>query len=101
MICKQCGTTIADKAIVCYRCGTATTDPVRKPLGDQSLTGVPSVRPTRSGWPSLAALVILFLLALYTVLSPERGVPPIIAGLIAAAAAVLLLLRLRRRKPGR
>ena len=27
MICKQC----ADKAIVCYRCGTGTTEPVRKP----------------------------------------------------------------------
>jgi uncharacterized membrane protein YvbJ len=98
MICKQCGTTIADKAIVCYRCGTATTDPVRKPLGDQSLTGAPSVRPMRSGWPSLAALVILLLLALYAGLTPERGVPPVIAGLVAGGAAVLFLLRLLRRK---
>jgi hypothetical protein len=31
MICRQCGTEIADKAIVCYRCGTGTADPVRKP----------------------------------------------------------------------
>ena len=31
MLCKHCGIEIADKAIVCYRCGTATTDPVRKP----------------------------------------------------------------------
>ena len=31
MRCKHCGTEIAEKAIVCYRCGTATTDPVRKP----------------------------------------------------------------------
>jgi len=31
MQCRNCGTEIADKAIVCYRCGTATTDPVRKP----------------------------------------------------------------------
>ncbi len=31
MLCRNCGTEIADKAIVCYRCGTGTTDPVRKP----------------------------------------------------------------------
>jgi hypothetical protein len=31
MICRQCGTEIADKAIVCYRCGTATTEPRRQP----------------------------------------------------------------------
>jgi len=27
MICRHCGTEIADKAIICYRCGRATTDP--------------------------------------------------------------------------
>jgi len=27
MICRQCGTEIADKALICYRCGRATTDP--------------------------------------------------------------------------
>ena len=26
MICRKCQTEIADKAIVCYRCGTATTE---------------------------------------------------------------------------
>jgi hypothetical protein len=32
MICRNCGTTIADKAIVCFRCGTPTDipAPVRK-----------------------------------------------------------------------
>jgi uncharacterized membrane protein YvbJ len=24
--CRQCGTEIADKALICYRCGTATTE---------------------------------------------------------------------------
>ena len=27
MTCKQCGTTIADGALICYRCGTATAEP--------------------------------------------------------------------------
>jgi uncharacterized membrane protein YvbJ len=26
MRCRQCGTEIADKALICYRCGTATTE---------------------------------------------------------------------------
>ena len=30
MTCRSCGTTIADKAIVCYKCGTPTMEaPVR------------------------------------------------------------------------
>ena len=31
MNCRNCGTEIADKALICFRCGAATTDPVRKP----------------------------------------------------------------------
>jgi hypothetical protein len=31
MQCRSCGTEIADKAIVCYRCGTATTEAKFKP----------------------------------------------------------------------
>jgi hypothetical protein len=26
MKCRTCGTEIADKALICYRCGTATTE---------------------------------------------------------------------------
>jgi uncharacterized membrane protein YvbJ len=31
MQCRQCGTEIAEKALICYRCGTATTEPKFKP----------------------------------------------------------------------
>jgi hypothetical protein len=31
MICKSCGTEIADKALVCFRCGQATAEPAVKP----------------------------------------------------------------------
>jgi hypothetical protein len=31
MNCRSCGTEIADKALICFRCGAATSDPVRKP----------------------------------------------------------------------
>ena len=32
MQCRQCGTEIADKALICYRCGTATTEAKYKPV---------------------------------------------------------------------
>ena len=54
MICRHCGTEIADKAIVCYRCGEGTADPVRKPV---------KVRKRRSR-SSLVVLLVLFLLLL-------------------------------------
>jgi uncharacterized membrane protein YvbJ len=98
MICKQCGTEIADKAIVCYRCGTATTEPVRKPLGDQSLTGSPVPRPTGSRWPSLIPLVLLVFVALYFGYAPAAAVPRPIAYVVAALAAVLLVWRILRRR---
>lgn len=31
MLCRSCGTEIADKALICFRCGAATSDPVRQP----------------------------------------------------------------------
>ncbi|MEQ1907222.1 MAG: hypothetical protein ABMA15_00265 [Vicinamibacterales bacterium] len=31
MQCRKCGTTIAEKAIICYKCGTATTDAKYQP----------------------------------------------------------------------
>ena len=57
MQCRNCGTEIADKAIVCYRCGTATTDPVRKPA---------EIRRRRGGtlFP-LVGLIVLIVAALY------------------------------------
>ena len=31
MTCRNCGTEIADKALICYRCGTATTEAKYQP----------------------------------------------------------------------
>ncbi len=55
MVCRNCGTEIADKAIVCYRCGTATADPVRKPA---------EVRRRRSPVLALILIVAAILIAL-------------------------------------
>ncbi|HEV3214976.1 MAG TPA: zinc-ribbon domain-containing protein [Vicinamibacterales bacterium] len=31
MNCRKCGTEIADKALICYRCGAPVTEAVHKP----------------------------------------------------------------------
>jgi len=59
MICKHCGTEIADKALICYRCGNATTEPRIKPPSQGPLFE----RPRRSRMP-VVAIVVLILLAL-------------------------------------
>jgi hypothetical protein len=56
MVCRNCGTEIADKAIVCYRCGTGTADPVRKPA---------QIRRRRGGILPLVILILVALLALF------------------------------------
>ena len=59
MICKHCGTEIADKALICFRCGNATTEPRVKPPSQGPLFE----RPRRSRMP-VVAIVVLILLAL-------------------------------------
>jgi hypothetical protein len=93
MVCRSCGTEIADKAIVCFRCGAATTDPVRK--------AVP-VRPRRSLLPSTLAAVVLLIAALYMGQASRSAANPdqwqTIAGVLAGAALLLLVLRVVRRR---
>jgi uncharacterized membrane protein YvbJ len=55
MICKYCGTEIADKALICYRCGNATTEPRIKPPAEGPLFE----RPRRSRMPAVIAVLIV------------------------------------------
>jgi hypothetical protein len=59
MICKTCGTEIADKALICYRCGNATTEPRIKPPAEGSLFEPPP----RSRSMLLIVIAIIILLA--------------------------------------
>ena len=95
MQCRSCGTEIANKAIVCYRCGAATTDPVRR--------AVP-IKPSRSPRASFVAAAVLLLAALYTGYASRTAAAPdqwqTVAGVLAGAAALVLVLgvlRSRRR----
>jgi len=93
MQCRNCGTEIADKAIVCYRCGTATTDPARKPV---------PIAPRRSPLLAFVVASLLVLLALYLGYAAQTAAEPgrwkAAAGVLAGAALMIIILRLLRRR---
>lgn len=93
MQCRSCGTEIADKAIVCYRCGQGTTDPVRRPV---------PITPRRSPLVSFVAAAVMILMALYLGQASRTAADPdrlqTIAGVLAGAAVLLLVVRLLRRR---
>ena len=55
MQCRNCGTEIADKALICYRCGTATTEAKHQPF-------VPPAG--RSPWTIVSITIAVALLVL-------------------------------------
>src|SRR5262249_12410574 len=57
MQCRNCGAEIADKALICYRCGTATTEAKYKPA-------VPKRESSRRTPLVVTVIVIAILLAL-------------------------------------
>ena len=67
MICAHCGTDIADKALICYKCGHATETPkVAPPKGWKPKT--------RRSPVTTGALVVLILLVLALVIGLLTGV---------------------------
>lgn len=69
MQCRKCGTEIADKALICFRCGTATTEAKYQPY----------VKPSGGGRSPIlwivVAVVALVLLALFLLNSPNTQLP--------------------------
>ncbi len=93
MQCRQCGTEIADKAIICYRCGAGTTDPVRRPV---------ALKGRRRGWPGLLGAIAPLLLALYLFIaagtSANARVLTTAAAILAVAGVLVLFVHLVRRR---
>jgi hypothetical protein len=94
MICRHCGTEIADKALICYRCGAGTSDPVRKPP-----TG--SLDSRRSPLWSFLVVLALAIAGLYLgqaqIAETARPVGWVLLGL----SVLLLVWTLLRRRPRR
>jgi len=59
MTCRHCGTEIAEKALICYRCGQATSDPKVKPPAEASLFA----KRRRSRAPLVAAVLVIVAVA--------------------------------------
>ncbi len=81
MICKTCGTDIADKALICYRCGNATFEARRKPA--------PPPTPGRQ-LILVVAVVLLVLGALFLGQVQTDAVPAWVTWVVAALGALLL-----------
>src|SRR4051794_6866262 len=96
MRCRQGEGEPPKRAMVSYRCGTATTDPVRRPA---------EIRPRRGGLLSIVAFVVLLALGLYLGMAgrsmgpgPDATRLETIAGVLIAAALVALVIRTVRRR---
>jgi hypothetical protein len=95
MKCRQCGTEIADKAIVCYRCGAATTEakfhapPARRPWSAINLVS------------SVVAIALLVFSALYMQRFGTSGAPSTPRWVIVVLAAAIVALRVIARRARR
>jgi hypothetical protein len=90
MQCRKCGTEIADKALICYKCGTAATEakylPARLPA-----------RSSRSGVvPTAIALALLVAVALY--LERSNAGSQWVSYVAVAAAVIIVGIRAYARR---
>ncbi|MCR4374916.1 MAG: hypothetical protein NUW22_08715 [Acidobacteria bacterium] len=90
MTCRSCGTTIAEKAIVCYKCGTPTEDlaPVTRGPAGAARSSVP--------WVAVAAVLEVAALAAVYWFGREAGWPvwqQVVAVGAVLAAGTLVTLR--------
>jgi hypothetical protein len=88
--CTHCGTEIADRALICFKCGRPTAD-VHAPAAS-------AIKPARKPlWPAALGLVVLVGAGLFMATATFGGVPEWLRWSIAGGAAILLVLRLARR----
>jgi hypothetical protein len=66
MLCRNCGIEIADKALICYRCGTSTTEAKFRPH-------VPKPRRLRSTIAMIVAVLALLGLLAWLLLNSPAG----------------------------
>jgi hypothetical protein len=87
MNCRSCNAEIADKAIVCYRCGTSTTEPTFAPPSARRLRAPVSLVATT------VALVLLGLLVLYMQRAGSLSSSPTLRWVLVGVAVVIVVLR--------
>jgi uncharacterized membrane protein YvbJ len=94
MQCRNCGTEIADKALICYKCGAPTTDAKYQPA-QMTTRG----RGGRTGLlATVLALALLVVLALFMGRAPAGETPRYVTWMIVAVAVVVVGLRAYARR---
>jgi hypothetical protein len=88
MTCRSCGVEIADKAIVCYRCGTPTAVPAAPPRA----------RPVR-GWRGPVFLAAVVTIGAWFAV-PETATSLVRAAIAVGAGAVVLVAVMLMRRRG-
>jgi hypothetical protein len=91
MKCRNCGTEIAEKALICYRCGEATTAPKVAP---------PPPPRARGPVPVILAILVLIVVAVMVLPELEPGTPRLAgwATLVVVTILTVWTLRPRRRQ---
>ena len=91
MKCRNCGTEIADKALICYRCGTATTEPRIAP---------PASKRERGPIPMIITLLVIIAAALLVLprLAPDAWLTGFGLFVVLAVLAVWFLRPSKRRR---
>ena len=92
MQCRNCGAEIADKALICYRCGTATTEAKYQPAP------LPRGRSRSSVLATVLALALLVVLALFMGRVPAGETPRYVTWAAVGVAVVIVALRAYARR---
>jgi hypothetical protein len=92
MQCRSCGAEIADKALICYKCGTATTEAKYQPAPP------PRTSPRSGLVPTAIALALLVTTALYLERVSAAGSSGWVTGVAVAAAVIIIGIRAYARR---
>ena len=92
MQCRSCGATIADKALICYKCGTATTEAKYQPAP------LPAGGARSSLVPTVVAMALLVAAALYVERVSTIGSEHWVSYVTVAAAVIIIGLRAYARR---
>ena len=85
MKCRNCGIEIADKALICYRCGTATTEAKFKPVAAR--------RSSSSLIVSVLVIAVLVIAALYFDRTASAETSRLVGWIPVAIAVVIVSVR--------
>jgi hypothetical protein len=92
MQCRSCGTEIADKALICYKCGTATTEAKYQPAQ------LPKNSSRSHLVPTVIAMAILVAAVLYLERASGNASQQWVTYVAVAAAVIIIGIRAYARR---